>query len=204
MAKDTAWSGLHARRVPPGLKGALASEDAQEPGRILSLAKTRSDVVDHRLQRLPTPAATHLHEPCGAMPVRALCSQTRSSSGCPGSGATCPLRKGRTHERLSIQAAPRLGLRRGKSGASSLAGLAHAGHMRLENPRGDSWNRGPDRAPKTRAKSQDRGDSCTLLKLRGWRTASLPRRRSPVRTRCSAPLNVPIWRGFSRRSGRGA
>src|SRR5260370_6235105 len=36
-------------------------------------------------------------------------------------------------------------------------------------------------------KSQDRGDSCRLLKLRGWRTASLPRRRSPVRTRCSAP-----------------
>jgi hypothetical protein len=68
-----------------------------------------------------------------------------------------------------------------------IGGVAHAGHMRLENPRGDSWNRGPDRAPETRAKSQDRGDSCTLLKNRECRAASLPRRRSPVRTRCSAP-----------------
>jgi uncharacterized OsmC-like protein len=100
---------------------------------------------------------------------------------------------------VASRAAPRLASRRATPRDLSDGGVAHAGHMKLENPRDDSWNRGSDRAPETRAKSQDRGDSCTLLKTRGWRTASLPRRRSPVRTRCSAPtcLASPVRGGLS-------
>ena len=98
-----------------------------------------------------------------------------------------------------------LGSRRATPGEFADGGVAHAGHMKLENPREDSWNRRPDPSRETRVRSQDRGASCTLLKDRECRAGSLPRRRSPVRTRCSAPIFTRLavqaglflrWRGM--------
>jgi hypothetical protein len=131
-----------------------------------------------------------------ATPVQVPCSQTGSSSGCPGSGATCRPRKGCRHARSSIQAAPRLGSRREMSCASPPAGVAHAGHMKLEKPREDSWNWAAGRLRGPRMKSQGLADSWRLGENREWRAASLPRRRSPVRTRCSAPYGPGILEDF--------
>jgi len=102
--------------------------------------------------------------------------------------ATRRARRGHRRAQLSSRAVRKPGLHRAKPCDSATIGVAHAGHMKPEKPRGDSWNRAAGRVPETRMKSQDRGDWCRLLNLRGCRTVSLPRRRSPVRTRCSAPI----------------
>jgi hypothetical protein len=89
----------------------------------------------------------------------------------------------------SNQEALRPDSRRAKGRCQAGAPVAHAGHMRLENLRGDSWNRGRRRSWKTRMKSQGRADSWRAGEIREHHPASLPRRRSPVRTRCSAPIS---------------
>ena len=65
--------------------------------------------------------------------------------------------------------------------------LAHLGHMKGENPRGDPWNQAGWCWSETLVKSTGHADSGELVNLRARRQCSLPRRRSPVRTRCSAP-----------------
>ncbi len=80
---------------------------------------------------------------------------------------------------------------------SSDVALAHAGHMKIENPRGDSWNPPRRCLPKTPRKSQILADSWRVGDNRGWRAASLRRRRSPVRTRCSAPTSKARPSGFN-------
>ena len=115
------------------------------------------------------------------------CSRTRSRFAHRGSGAACPPRK-------ASRRAPqnnRGGLRpvgwRAASGSWTKPTLAHAGHMKFEKLREDSRNRPRQCCRTTLRKSTGLADSWRVGEDRGCPAASLPRRRSPVRTRCSAP-----------------
>ena len=74
--------------------------------------------------------------------------------------------------------------------------VAHPGHMKREKLRGDSWNLVPARPRKAARTSQVLADSWRVGKIRQCQAASLPRRRSPVRTRCSAPYGPGIPEDF--------
>src|SRR5438128_9326465 len=65
--------------------------------------------------------------------------------------------------------------------------------MKVENPREDSWSWARRGSLRTLRKSQVLADSGRVVENRGCRTASLPRPRSPVRTRCSAPVNASAF-----------
>ena len=114
---------------------------------------------------------------------RLPCSRTRSHCGGHGSGAACLAHTACRHARWSIPAALPVGRCRSMDSFSLAVSVAHPGHMKREKLRGDSWNLVPARPRKAARKSQVLADSWRVGEIRECQADSLPRRRSPVRTR---------------------
>ena len=81
-------------------------------------------------------------------------------------------RRVRTHARSSNRGARPLAVH----SKSPCASVAHAGHMKRENPHGDSWNLPQTSPQKALRKSQGPADSWRAGENRECRAGSLPRR----------------------------
>jgi hypothetical protein len=132
-------------------------------------------------------------------PGRRPRSRTSWRCGCRDGEAACLARTGGRRAQSSSRAALRLERHRANELRRRAGGLAHAGHMKRENPREDAWNEVGRRPREPLLKSRRRADSWKVGKVRARQKCSLPRRRSPVRTRCSAPRK---WARRSRSSSR--